>query len=619
MTTASTTTPIAKPASYSSDRSDHLKVLLPYGIAILVQFPMLFLYFRGIWGRPHYQFFPFAILAVIALAWLRWPRKASVPYFQSLTSDILFYTGFAFAVLGLLFVEPWFNAISATLIVTSLFARTFDRENGRNLWPCVLPLYVCLLLPGNLDNSIITRMQSQSAHFTSLILDLLGQGHNLNGTKITLASGSSYDVEQGCSGVVSFFTLVAITTAYVVWARRIYPLTRVATTTLVLLGISLMLTDLVLGRGLSYFSIVGIGLALVGIVGFRAGLLLMSTIFWALLMNTVRILLIPLADVHFNGLDLSSGVAHDLLGYAVLIIGVLLVLSTDQLFTFLFGPVEDATEETSGLQRPITRFWNKILAGKESHSTSNRKMPVVARQPLSENNRKILWLTTSAMVVMGVFQLWDVRQSLATPELSVRFFESDVTVPFVEQDLPKMLQNWEMVKYQSDERTRGSDLGRRSDVWIYQGPKGLAVTSIDQTFPGWHELTTCYKNLGWKLERRVVRVNEEGEPWPYIEAHLSKNTGENGYLLFSLFDSQANSVDAPTWNSLESLFTRVRNRLSNRIRATLFDSEAYQTQVFLTSFREIDDDVKSEVVERYLEAREIMRTKFVERRSKKTE
>ena len=44
-------------------RSDLIKVLLPYGLALLAQLPLLVLYFRRLWNLPHYQPFAIAILA----------------------------------------------------------------------------------------------------------------------------------------------------------------------------------------------------------------------------------------------------------------------------------------------------------------------------------------------------------------------------------------------------------------------------------------------------------------------------------------------------------------------------------------------------------------------------
>ena len=111
---------------------------------------------------------------------------------------------------------------------------------------------------------------------------------------------------------------------------------------------------------------------------------------------------------------------------------------------------------------------------------------------------------------------------------------------------------------------------------------------------------------------------EEASNWPFVVVHLTKNTGERGYLLFSLFDSQGQPVDPPM-DSFNAFIVRVQHRLSNRIRSTLFDGEAYQTQLFMQSFNEFDEDIQEEAKERYLQAREIFRDKFVERRAKKSE
>ena len=602
-------------------REDLLKILLPYALMIVAQVPMLILYFKGLADRPHYLFFPFAILATIGLAALRWPYNSEMAFHHSWASDILLVLGLGAAIMGLLFVESWFAAFSVMLITTSLLARTVDPESQRSLWVCALPLYVCLLLPFNLDAVVIGQLQSYSAHFTSQLLDLLGLGHHMNGVVIQTPDGKSYGVAEACSGVVSFFTLIAITMAFIVWARRISTPHSIVTTVLLIVGIAVIAIEKSTLDDYGYFTLVGIALILAGVVGFRSSVLLMSAFFWALFMNTLRILLIPVAELKL-GFDLASGIAHDILGYVVLIVGVLLILSTDQFLTFLFGPVETLGEEAAGFQRPISRFWNSFLAGNEAEESSgkrNRKKQS-ARQPLSPVNRTLIWVIAGIIVGCGLFQLWDVQRSFAQPGLQVRFFDKDVTVDFQKEDVPEILGgNWKQIEYKFDDRSHGSDLGQRSDIWQFQGPRCIATTSIDQTFPGWHELTTCYKNQGWRLVSRVWHNPDpiEGqEPWQFIEARFEKQTGEKGYLLFSHFDSFGKPVEAPVkWGSLNSLMIRARNRLSNRIRASLFDGEVYQTQVFLGSFNELDDEIKAEVQDRYLEVREILRNRFKEKRA----
>ena len=80
--------------------------------------------------------------------------------------------------------------------------------------------------------------------------------------------------------------------------------------------------------------------------------------------------------------------------------------------------------------------------------------------------------------------------------------------------------------------------GQRSDAWTYRSREGLrALASLDQTFPGWHELTTCYRNLGWRInpgariKHSAQFTNEAGETqeWSYIECEMTEpTTGQSG-------------------------------------------------------------------------------------------
>jgi hypothetical protein len=113
----------------------------------------------------------------------------------------------------------------------------------------------------------------------------------------------------------------------------------------------------------------------------------------------------------------------------------------------------------------------------------------------------------------------------------------------------------------------------------------------------------------------ILGGETEDGSWPFIEATFEKKTGEKGYLLFSHFDAFGEGVDAPEqWNSINSFFVRAQNRMSHRIRSSLLRGEVYQTQVFLASFRDLDESVKQEVNERYLKIREQLRIRFKEKK-----
>ncbi len=627
MTTVPATT-IPKTTEQSSTQA--WKVVLPYGLALLAQLPMLVLYFRRLWNVPHYQPFAIAILATIGITLYRWPFDQKQPFHRSIASDVLLALGLGSAFLGMLFVEPWFAALSAMLIVTSLFLRTMDRESKLTLWPCALPLFVYLKMPLNLDVQLITTLQRFSATFTSRLLDLFGLGHHMDGTVIRVPAGvdgiKEYGIEEACSGVQSFFTLLLVAVIFIVLYRRIKaPNAAVGLVSIfaAILCFVLRVTSLSIPVWSEGLLLAGVGFLLLAFIGFRASLLILSAVFWAMFMNTLRIVMIPIADIKF-GMDLSHGIAHDMLGYSVLALGILMVFSTDQFLLFLFGPVEQAAGEAGPFGRAITAFWNNVISGSETENEDDarKKKRRRSRPPVSKTGRAFIWTVAGLMVAIGLFQFVDVQRSLAQADLTVRFFDADVTMDYEKDDIPEFVDTWKQVEYEVQDRSRGSDLGQRSDVWQFRSPNCAAVASIDQVFPGWHELTTCYKNQGWNLVTRkrklptdVLGESASDDNWPFIEATFQKKTGEKGYLLFSHFDAFGEGIDAPgEWNTLNSFFIRAQNRMSNRIRSSLFRGEVYQTQVFLSSYNELDDDLKQEVNERYLKIRNQLRIRFQEKK-----
>ncbi len=555
------------------------KILIPYAVAIIAQLPMLVIYGRDLWGRAHYRFAPFALLATFAIAYMRWPRNQAQQFRTSKLSLVLLFIALATGVAGYAFMTPWFTACSVLMLIASLLARTIDPETGKSLFSASLPMFVALVLPNNGDFRLITWLQQVSAQLTSRLLDLVGMGHHMPGTIIQIP-GKTYNIENACSGVQSFFTLLFVAVVFAVWNRRPW---------------------------------------------FRSSILVLAAVVWAIFMNTIRILTIPIVDRTF-GIDLSSGVSHDLLGYAVLTFGILMLLSTDQFLLFLFGPVEESTGQAGPMGQFLTSFWNGTVAGEDGESSGKRRRKT--NKPISPFGRTLIWGTATLLVLIGGIQFIDVVRSYSSPDLKIQFFEANVVQPFTQEDMPSTLETpdagapqlWKQVDYHASNRVSGSDLGMRSDSWTYTNEVKLIRTtaSLDQTFPGWHELTVCYQNDGWKLvDRFVVEATDaDGETWKYIEALLSKETGETGFLLFSHFDAFGNPLDVPVkWDLITSFYNRAKNRLSHRIRGSLFQSEAYQTQVFTAQFGQIRDDQKEAVRQQFLEIRSKMRERFLEKRN----
>lgn len=551
--------------------------LLPYLIIILAQIPLLVMYYKNLWGRSHYQAFVFGFLALAYFLYFWWPRKIQGSIRASWSSVALMVTGLLFAFLATIFVTPWFACFSFLCLLASLFVRTQNQETGRSLLPLVLLLAVFLQPPTGIDfdtvrgdQQLVGFLQQKSSSISSYFLDLLGYKHNLVGNVIEMPNTSveegvkPYHVEEACSGVQSFFTLLFLTAFFSIYLKRPW---------------------------------------------FRAFLLILSAMFWALIMNTIRIVMIPIADITMN-LDLGSGLPHMAWGYVALIIGAILVLSTDQLLIFLFGPVDAASNEESSTSRGISSFWNRTIAGENDGEPHFR--------PVTKLFRVCLWPIAGVMIFVFLWQSVDVVRSIAAPGTRVRFFDNDETFKIVPTDAPENIGQgnfaWTQVDYRSQNRKRSSDLGQRSDQWVYRSQSGFSlIASFDQVFPGWHELTTCYKSQGYKItsdDRRKTLI--EDSDWPMIECEMRKPTGEYGYLLFCLCDHAGQPYDAPgDWGSFNSLMTRIGNRMSYRVRSRLFHGEGYQLQVFInTEGTELPNDIKEDIKRNFDEFRMNFREKI---------
>ena len=285
-------------SSQPVDRSkEAVRNILPFAIGILVQIPLLVLYYKWLWARPHYSsWFLFGIGATLVLIYTRWPRDGRQIFMESWWSNVLLAVAIGSGILGVIFVEPWFAACSVYTLIASLMARVIDRESGRSMWPVALPIYVTLAIPGGYDQQLINWLQSSSAHLTSRLLDLISIAHYMPGTVIEVP-GKRYGIEEACSGIQSFFLLLFVAVVMSVWLRRTV---------------------------------------------FRTAILIAAAIVWSVFMNCIRIFLIPFLDQNF-GFDLTEGVAHDLLGWSTMAVGVMLLLSTDQFLMFLFGAVDPST------------------------------------------------------------------------------------------------------------------------------------------------------------------------------------------------------------------------------------------------------------------------------------
>ncbi|MFN9880712.1 MAG: hypothetical protein ACK557_19760, partial [Planctomycetota bacterium] len=89
-----------RPNESDRSRATDWRVLAPYLVAIATQVPMMLLYFRRLWDRPHYQVFPLALVALGVFTYLRWPKGAKRKFQSSALATLLLLGGLALGLLG---------------------------------------------------------------------------------------------------------------------------------------------------------------------------------------------------------------------------------------------------------------------------------------------------------------------------------------------------------------------------------------------------------------------------------------------------------------------------------------------------------------------------------------
>lgn len=122
-----------------------------------------------------------------------------------------------------------------------------------------------------------------------------------------------------------------------------------------------------------------------------------------------------------------------------------------------------------------------------------------------------------------------------------------------ESTLPARIGNWQRVQFlpgcQADLLPEGQFWWSFS--WIYHNEysKLSALVSLDQAdWKDWHELTECYRGIGWKLRNRdVSKLTKIDEVC--VVAEFERPPAEIGTLIFSEFDETGSLLTSP-WDSI---------------------------------------------------------------------
>lgn len=528
---------LAKSGDARSFRASWMMALL----FVCCHVPYVILYFNNLRGYSHYDFFPLALLASAFLLWQRWGGfKPGAIGFQRRTLG-LFIGSMTVGLLAVAFSSSWIAYLGFLIAVSAVLLNTRDKETNKSNIALVVPLILLWQPPysPNLTGDVVVTgyLQRICTTIVSSVLDVLRIAHVNTGTILSIP-GRDMGVAEACSGVQSMFLYLAFTGLLSVFQRRHW-----------LHGVILMV----------------------------------STVAWTLLTNSLRILLIVMAAYYFE-YDLTAGLVHDSLGYVLMIFGLGLIL----LFDYGLSGVFEGQRSNDNVR----------LKKKVGDPTSTNAPPAIRWSLLTISLSLIAFLILIAQSIDSIL-------AFKTNRDKISFFSSNPILEVESELMPDNLLGLAKVGYRRENRERGADFGERSDIWTYSDRDNSVTVSFDQAFPGWHELTRCYENAGWKaIERRVVPIPErlvgfvegsENSTAYGVLVLLRHPSGGIACLAFALVDRRTQVLEPPgKWDLVNSLYNRVKGRLSPSIRSKLFGGVAYQIQTLVLSRSEDMVDKDSE-------------------------
>jgi exosortase len=576
-------------------------------VVVLAYAPMLLVFFQQQWARPQSQFFPFVIAAFGVMFWMRWRegeergagREARGARREERGAEVGGNAGANWAAIGLgglawislmlgvAMYNPWASAVSALLAVGAVCVVVSRRRRVPYLWGLWAMLWLMIPLPLGFDQKLVFQLQLLSSRLSSQVLDVLGVSHLMSGNLLLLPDKQLF-VDEACSGIVSVMSIVACAVIYGVWRNR-PPL----------------------------FIVV---LAVCGV-------------FWAVIMNTVRICAI--AAVHqWWGVDWSAGAPHEILSLVIFLATFGALLSTERLLSGLLAPMETPYALYAGGELTyggwIARAWDWAIAvgapeaAEPAEAPTNEQLnePVrpaprrVAPAPPPGGSAEPLRGMTKALVsasaafgLLAAGQFGMMAWAAAHPVTAVPGVKR--AVELAENSLPETLGGLKRTKFDTTHRERDDIFGEFSRTYVYSDEEGAAhQVSCDFPFSqGWHELTICYGGAGWRVAKRTTNTtasDTDGGEWTMAEAELERDDGARGYVVWSMFDENGEPVSPPLGAIRDQIW-----RLLVRRSPYVPTRQMFQVQVFVTDEGEMPEERK-EAARRLLgEVRERLRGEIV--------
>ncbi len=516
----------SKDARDQLEKPDRAGWFLVTAVALIVAYaPLLYQHGVLLWLRPHYQFFPLAILAAGWLGITRYRSLGRLSPGQTEPATIGLTLALGILCGAIALDSPWLAAVSLPILLSSLSYAAGGWTLLRAMLPALVMLGVLVPPPFELDRSLVLWLQRQTTTWSSTLLDLIGVTHLIAGNVVELP-GQRLLVDEACSGVNSLFVIVACT-LFVIFAER---------------------------RPLVW-----------------ALLLLTAAIGWVLLANVLRVFLLTLLKGRYQ-IDLTTGWKHDVFGFLLFGIALLLIWSTDRFLRFLFSPIDES------------------LLAPESAIPSSAKKVLIDRKPTTFPDGIGLLTSWGLMLPALLLAVLQVDILLADGMVAPNLSPAKSLDQLSGATLPKEWGRWKQVEFETRTRNPGSYFGEVSKTWMYELGRNTAAYSVDYPFPAWHDLTRCYTSQGWVITQEEVHPPEDNR-LGFVEVVMNRPGYREGYLIFSQFDRHGEPLHCRLSGAGLSLYRhgRTLERWQKRFYGTTNPNgvelpPVYQVQLFVETF-----------------------------------
>jgi len=438
---------------------------------------------QELWLRhPAYGFVP---LPLLALGYLMFKDRSGLPGGgrRPVLARLLIFAHFALAIAGFILVSPFFAGL-AFMASMMAYAASHERRCDDDAPRWVFPALSLFFVPPPLmaDHDLHQLLAGLAARLSQGWLDMMHLMNVIEGT-IVVTPQRRFFVDDACSGTNSLLTISCI--ALVMCALR----RRTGLHALVLLAVSAMMS--------------------------------VAT-------NVLRICVV-IGGAHFYGLELESGMPHQMLGVAFFMLDLMLVWSADHGAGFLLHRASIPQHVTTRADTDLARSAGLLPAG----------------------------VSVSVALMGGVL--------LAGPSLLIHRHSSDAKTTLdasVQQfEMPSQLGSWSRAGDQTGESTLIGKLGVRNQVWLYRRGLLEAHVAVNYPFTGFHDTRLCYIGQGWQFQKQtdITPPGENGSTVRHLEMQQPADLLQ-AHLWLSVFDESGKPQKFPS----EDFVKRVSDRLVGR-------------------------------------------------------